>query len=415
MRGKSRSHVASMRSSQKSRRDATRKASLRLIRFGLVIAPACGGTWNGSRPTAGTRAYPRRRGGNVRSQPTGVLAEGLSPQARGELGPTPSSPRRPGPIPAGAGGTHGVILSGYSDRAYPRRRGGNARHAGRVHCRLGLSPQARGERHELDTQQDSAGPIPAGAGGTTLVHGARSFAGAYPRRRGGNGILKLGEPLFQGLSPQARGERTGRFRAGARPGPIPAGAGGTWPPPPGGPRPWAYPRRRGGNVLGGFALVLAQGLSPQARGEHARRRRESVQRGPIPAGAGGTRPPAAPCPWSWAYPRRRGGNGARGICIRRRKGLSPQARGELDRRVQARQDDGPIPAGAGGTITLDTHGEAWTAYPRRRGGNPGASFEKQTVAGLSPQARGELQMLRMVSSVRGPIPAGAGGTQGPRP
>ena len=71
------------------------------------------------------------------------------------------------------------------------------------------------------------------------------------------------------------------------------------------------------------------GLSPQARGERKRHYNDEKQEGPIPAGAGGTSPPPASRSASRAYPRRRGGNTKKRPQVFGMSGLSPQARGEL--------------------------------------------------------------------------------------
>ncbi len=91
----------------------------------------------------------------------------------------------------------------------------------------GLSPQARGEQTFTTTLEIAEGPIPAGAGGTSRSVCGGRLARAYPRRRGGNLSIETLHLLAQGLSPQARGERAGRAGGRGAVGPIPAGAGGT--------------------------------------------------------------------------------------------------------------------------------------------------------------------------------------------
>ncbi len=69
--------------------------------------------------------------------------------------------------------------------------------------------------------------IPAGAGNTTFYSGSATAAPVYPRWRGEHRVKRLAVALVGGLSPLARGTRTGwhtdpdgtRF--------IPAGAGNT--------------------------------------------------------------------------------------------------------------------------------------------------------------------------------------------
>ncbi len=51
---------------------------------------------------------------------------------------------------------------------------------------------------------------------------------------------------------------------------------------------WAYPRERGGNGLIVLALVVGLGLSPRARGKLEQRAAQFGNIGPIPASAGET-------------------------------------------------------------------------------------------------------------------------------
>ena len=199
----------------------------------------------------------------MRAAPKG----GLSPQARGKPSGCRNYAAAHGPIPAGAGETTKMSSCSVLFRAYPRRRGGNIRCACHRQRELGLSPQARGKRTLEVDDHAATGPIPAGAGETTW-HGTRLRAhGAYPRRRGGNFDVPALKCCLMGLSPQARGKLRQELKGDALPGPIPAGAGETcrlfgrrtdF---------WAYPRRRGGNAGTRRRRVPTPGLSPQARGK----------------------------------------------------------------------------------------------------------------------------------------------------
>ena len=176
--------------------------------------------------------------------------------------------------------------------------------------------------------------------------------------------------------------------------------------------PWtrAYPRRRGGNGRAASMAAICAGLSPQARGERGMLQLQVELEGPIPAGAGGT----TRSRWTrWtgrAYPRRRGGNSVYELMNRDPKGLSPQARGELSPYPRHSIVKGPIPAGAGGTTRSRGCNCTTGAYPRRRGGNEGIEVPPKSVTGLSPQARGERLVRMNQRAAVGPIPAGAGGT-----
>ena len=51
------------------------------------------------------------------------------------------------------------------------------------------------------------------------------------------------------------------------------------------------------------------------------------------------------------------------------------------------------------------------AYPRWRGGNVETDLQLTQQQGLSPLARGKLQVERIEPAALGPIPAGAGETE----
>ena len=136
------------------------------------------------------RAYPRRRGGNMRVAQSRAHRKGLSPQARGK----PTCPNN----------CVGV------DGAYPRRRGGNTRPDNHRPYLQGLSPQARGKLIAVSALRISSGPIPAGAGETCGLRRAGRTGRAYPRRRGGNRLPEQLRGSGWGLSPQARGKHQAR-------------------------------------------------------------------------------------------------------------------------------------------------------------------------------------------------------------
>ena len=253
---------------------------------------------------------------------------GLSPQARGERVSAPGGQARGGPIPAGAGGTSRKRNHALIWKAYPRRRGGNPRDIARSASRRGRSPLARGVRASRPLSLWYERPIPAGAGGTTTPVIALSVIRAYPRRRGGNPTAAPPPMCLAGLSPQARGEPWTCHNGTQIQGPIPAGAGGTTPLGTPANSIGAYPRRRGGNHPSRRGYLSRSGLSPQARGERSRAHEQIGEEGPIPAGAGGTSTIRATAGSRRAYPRRRGGNKLAGMFPNSGPGLSPQARGE---------------------------------------------------------------------------------------
>ena len=182
--------------------------------------------------------------------------------------------------------------------------------------------------------------------------------------------VDFGFEAGEGLSPLARGKRIpwGVSLVGRRP--IPAGAGETRRPCYGHGNVGAYPRWRGGNVLGIVLRSLGRGLSPLARGKHALTTPTAGSLGPIPAGAGETAACTDSHSASKAYPRWRGGNHCGGPGVALQPGLSPLARGKQEVFDLYRSAEGPIPAGAGETPDAPPATEPARAYPRWRGGNP---------------------------------------------
>ena len=214
----------------------------------------------------------------------------------------------------------------------------------------------------------------------------------------------------EGLSPLARGKRSSGRHAARFRGPIPAGAGETPPASRSTRNCRAYPRWRGGNH-GGLRLAgRAWGLSPLARGKPSDKAAVMPACRPIPAGAGETYAGNPnPCS-SRAYPRWRGGNTQTEASICQHQGLSPLARGKQQLPLRSRVRQGPIPAGAGETDGAGLGRGMAGAYPRWRGGNGSFSVVVVGARGLSPLARGKLREWIDAFSREGPIPAGAGET-----
>ena len=272
---------------------------------------------------------------------------GLSPQVRGNLHRRQDQLPGGGPIPAGAGEPPPQTKPPSTGRAYPRRCGGTADPKMKTSVSTGLSPQVRGNLAIATAIVGVAGPIPAGAGEPVKSKLSPALHGAYPRRCGGTVTKSTGLSRGKGLSPQVRGNRRAERRERHQHGPIPAGAGE--PPSCGRPRARtrAYPRRCGGTHQAWSRRWTSQGLSPQVRGNRYRPQRGIVRHGPIPAGAGEPLTAHARKPLGRAYPRRCGGTGTRHAGTSNRKGLSPQVRGNRDVLPPQTRSHGPIPAGAG--------------------------------------------------------------------
>ncbi len=165
---------------------------------------------------------------------------------------------------------------------------------------------------------------------------------------------------------------------------------------------------RGGTSAGGVYVFPAVGLSPHARGNPCGQGLSKDKAGPIPACAGEPvtlsscpRPPRA-------YPRMRGGTPRPSDDQDVVPGLSPHARGNPWGIKGANKYLGPIPACAGEPFHQGSSGAIMRAYPRMRGGTGENRWEDWLRMGLSPHARGNLEVLADCVDVPGPIPACAG-------
>ena len=232
------------------------------------------------------KVYPRRCGGTGGGASTATRSTGLSPQVRGNrirAGPR-ARPLRS--IPAGAGEPYWRHARRRADGVYPRRCGGTIVFSAGSSRPAGLSPQVRGNLLFVADHPDSRGSIPAGAGEPRSGRRSRHPDRVYPRRCGGTALdagLATGEA---GLSPQVRGNPHARPLAADVGGSIPAGAGEPPCEPDGPLGRGVYPRRCGGTSHTGGMTMMYQGLSPQVRGNRPRRGRTRRVVGSIPAGAG---------------------------------------------------------------------------------------------------------------------------------
>ena len=112
-----------------------------------------------------------------------------------------------GPIPARAGEPYSLDLTPEVIWAYPRSRGGTLMVAFKSFIYPGLSPLARGNQTNHQTNARDFGPIPARAGEPIVVLLCYCIWWAYPRSRGGTRTTARLAALLMGLSPLARGNR----------------------------------------------------------------------------------------------------------------------------------------------------------------------------------------------------------------
>ena len=171
---------------------------------------------------------------------------------------------------------------------------------------------------------------------------------------------------------------------------IPAHAGKTRPPWPGGHGSPAHPRSRGENASSSMPIKSAYGSSPLTRGKHVATPSWAARPRLIPAHAGKT------CPYSrstyclTAHPRSRGENFASGALAVCRWGSSPLTRGKRRCPHGERAVRGLIPAHAGKTYRRWTAVSSPTAHPRSRGENVRLRPMCLWTTGSSPLTRGKL-------------------------
>ena len=353
-------------------------------------------------------AYPRSRGGTVVSGQRGGLFQGLSPLARGNPPAFDLRHRAVRPIPARAGEPRSTRPTATNSRAYPRSRGGTKGALTERWAIQGLSPLARGNLALQSVCSSHKGPIPARAGEPPCTERGCRPTRAYPRSRGGTFALKRRLSGSGGLSPLARGNPRQSAQDKTIHGPIPARAGE-----PGLNAPTvvlsrAYPRSRGGTVDVAPVWASIRGLSPLARGNHTRKLQAIQCEGPIPARAGEPKHLKAGFPETGAYPRSRGGTRVCRWWLTLLRGLSPLARGNQTDIPNPHNRGRPIPARAGEPAHRNYLLSRYWAYPRSRGGTVTESFDIDADEGLSPLARGNLSSSSPSSASAGPIPARAG-------
>ena len=291
-------------------------------------------------------------------------------------------------IPAGAGSTVTACAAMVRIPAHPRRRGEHIFSTFRGVRHSGSSPQARGAPITMTSAKSRGRLIPAGAGSTDPGHDALLTCGAHPRRRGEHGRAPCGNSQTNGSSPQARGARGRGHAVRLGPGLIPAGAGSTGVNFQLVGVSGAHPRRRGEHHTQPFTWLDGGGSSPQARGARPHRPRAGVLVGLIPAGAGSTSVTGCSTPCAGAHPRRRGEHARSSAPAPSSRGSSPQARGAHGRQAPQRGLPGLIPAGAGSTWSVRRRPPGRAAHPRRRGEHCTALGLPLDSDGSSPQARG---------------------------
>ena len=151
-----------------------------------------------------------------------------------------------------------------------------------------------------------------------------------------------------------------------------------------------YPRWRGEHKTKLLHKFHSRGLSPLARGTHARTGSRTTNCRFIPAGAGNTDQRGHRRRFSSVYPRWRGEHGKKAARLKEAYGLSPLARGTRYAACLSNEEN--------------------SVYPRWRGEHFATRSKPPIRVGLSPLARGTLGQRPGWHPIFRFIPAGAGNT-----
>ena len=316
-------------------------------------------------------AHPRSRGEHAATLFSVGSRSGSSPLARGTPGVDAACLVIVGLIPARAGNTNFLEIPAASPWAHPRSRGEHIHDDRRRINSLGSSPLARGTRQSGAGKLTRRGLIPARAGNTGRVAVTGGVRRAHPRSRGEH---RLSAHLYfdlPGSSPLARGTLTGGAPAICRVGLIPARAGNTCFRLSVRLASRAHPRSRGEHLKIWSGPPVVRGSSPLARGTHVLVHEGRGRVGLIPARAGNMEEPPPTPPVKWAHPRSRGEHRSHQNRGCRPTGSSPLARGTPFCPVLGEVFPGLIPARAGNTWLLARVLAACRAHPRSRGEHRG--------------------------------------------
>ena len=176
-------------------------------RPGRRLIPAHAGKTRSPHPYRnGGRAHPRSRGENEAVTPPLFAVHGSSPLTRGKLGRLPLRERVRGLIPAHAGKTSWLAMVQRPPAAHPRSRGENASVPSSSLGMTGSSPLTRGKRHLVRVIEIVGRLIPAHAGKTKSVIMTGVARAAHPRSRGENREHSERVDEVRGSSPLTRGK-----------------------------------------------------------------------------------------------------------------------------------------------------------------------------------------------------------------
>ena len=193
----------------------------------------------------------------------------------------------------------------------------------------GSPPLARGRRMPSVKSSQTGRLTPACAGKTRIWSGKQHQDQAHPRLRGEDPNAESNVPDGLGSPPLARGRRPLFFSVRPATWLTPACAGKTQVRKQGIPRRKAHPRLRGEDAAGSLGQLLYSGSPPLARGRHGRPELLHRRVGLTPACAGKTTLCKITRQLSKAHPRLRGEDAARYVKFGLVLGSPPLARGRL--------------------------------------------------------------------------------------
>ena len=147
----------------------TPKLRIRLVGHRRFIPAGAGNSFVTFDTESAKSVYPRWRGELCRFSSGTEHSPGLSPLARGTRAKVVLRRLHHRFIPAGAGNSHHRTLPDCIQPVYPRWRGELTRPARQIAADIGLSPLARGTRHQRPDRHRSARFIPAGAGNSLNI------------------------------------------------------------------------------------------------------------------------------------------------------------------------------------------------------------------------------------------------------
>ena len=224
-------------------------------------------------------AHPRAGGENGNQVGHGHAPIGSSPRGRGKQTSLFFPTMNTRLIPARAGKTCRARLALCPHRAHPRAGGENYSASARIATRLGSSPRGRGKPQACGGLRVGDRLIPARAGKTSAVGVSGRSGAAHPRAGGENLPHTIGTLTCGGSSPRGRGKLMEQLGSEALTGLIPARAGKTSPD--GSERRvyTAHPRAGGENPRSCTGDDEGDGSSPRGRGKRISSGREAGPRG----------------------------------------------------------------------------------------------------------------------------------------